>query len=123
MDRPAAAALAVVGLYHLREQWLWKRRLSIHRLRTIAAENSLDYHGQISVFCAEKDLAKIHLPLIDLRNEQESRRCCIIRDITRHGKQVVVNIPWNDIADRCCELPPRTLDFAIILPATLVLTL
>jgi hypothetical protein len=104
-------AIRRVRMMHQREA-----RLKILRLRSVATMLSLKCHGPIQVLCGIEEWERSKLPLVDIRSERE------FAEYGFHSSkaQPVVNIPWHDIGDRSCELPPRTLEFAVLLPAALV---
>jgi len=61
------------------------------------------------------------LPLIDLRSEEAfaQRHISVATVTTSNVKTEVVNLPFETLlsGERCCELPPRHVDFAILIPS------
>lgn len=57
------------------------------------------------------------LPLVDLRSEEEHARKPLIAPLSSNA--TIVNLPFDELLSgaRSCELPPRDLNFAILVPA------
>ena len=85
---------------------------------------SNDTHGHVITDLEQwfdgRGEARQILPLVDLRSidEFDARRLSF-RD-GHNRKTTIVNLPLNALlsGDRSCELPPRNLEFAILLPKT-----
>lgn len=94
----------------------------------LAIPTSKNWRGDLPASCEIATLQKwldvggttTSLPLVDLRtNEQYSKRRISINQ-KKKKSSIIVNLPFETLlsGERSCELPPRTVPFAILVPAS-----